>query len=306
MLGIILRRLLSAVLVLWGVATVVFLLLRVLPGDPARTILAGSGAPQAAILQLRQQLGLDDPLLLQYVRFLADLARGELGRSLFSHQSVTTIIGQQLPATFELAAGALMVTTLAGLGLGILAALRAGSWVDWLTMGGAVLGTSLPIFWSGLLMIWLFSVNLRWLPASGVGSWQHLVMPSLLLGLVGAGPLARLVRANLLDVLRADYILVARTKGLPSRLVIGRHALNNALLPGITLIGLQAGFLLGGTVVTETVFNRPGLGRVVVEAILAKDLPVVQGVVLLIAACYVAINLVVDLINLAFDPRLRT
>jgi len=154
-------------------------------------------------------------------------------------------------------------------------------------------------------MIWLLILNLRWLPASGADSWQHLVMPSLLLGMVGAGPLARLVRANLLDVLSADYINVARAKGLPGRLVIRRHALRNALLPGITLIGLQAGFLLGGTVVTETVFSRPGLGRVIVEAILAKDLPVVQGVVLLIAACYVLINLLVDLINLALDPRLR-
>ncbi len=305
MLSFVIRRMITALAVLWGVATMVFLLLRVLPGDPAETILAGSGASPEAIVQARQQLGLDDPLLAQYGRYLLNTLRGDLGRSLFSNRPVTLTITEQLPATLQLAAAALLVAVIVGLSLGILAALRAGTWVDRLAMGVAVLGVSVPVFWSGLLLIWVFSVGLNWLPATGADDWRHLIMPSLVLGLVGAGPIARLVRASLLDVLRADYITIARAKGLPEPAVIGRHALRNALIPTVTLIGLQAGFLLGGTVITEAVFARPGLGRLVVEAILWKDLPVVQGVVLLTAATYVVINLLVDLATLALDPRLR-
>ena len=299
------RRLLTALVALWGMATVVFLLLRVLPGDPAETLLAGSGAPPEAIALTRQHMGLDDPLPVQYGRYLLSTARGDLGRSLFSNRPVILTIAEQLPATLHLAVAAWLVMAVVGVGLGILAALRAGSWVDRLTMGGAVLGVSVPIFWSGLLLISIFSVGLNWLPATGAGSWRHLVMPALVLGMVGAGPLARLVRSSLLDVLHADYITVARGKGLPSRIIITRHAVRNAMIPAINLMGLQAGFLLAGTVVTETVFARPGLGRVMVDAILWKDLPVVQGVVLLIAATYIAINLLVDLTTMVIDPRSR-
>jgi peptide/nickel transport system permease protein len=231
--------------------------------------------------------------------------RGDLGRSLFSNRPVTLTIVEQLPATLQLAAAALLVAVILGLALGILAALRANTWVDHSAMAVAVLGVSIPVFWSGLLLIWVFSVGLNWLPATGADGWRHLVMPAIVLGLVGAGPIARLVRASLLSALRADYITVARAKGLPGRAVIGRHALRNAIIPVITLIGLQAGFLLGGTVVTEAVFARPGLGRLVVEAILSKDLPVVQGVVLFIAAAYMAINLMVDLASAILNPRLR-
>jgi len=302
----ILRRLITALIVLWGTATVVFLLLRVLPGDPAETILAGSGASPAAIAQTRQQLGLDDPLLTQYAHYLLSVLRGDLGRSLFSNRPVALTIAEQAPATLQLAAAALTVAVVVGLSLGILAALHAGDWVDRAAVGVAALGASVPVFWSGLLLVWVFSVGLNWLPATGAGSWRHLVMPAAVLGLVGAGPIARLVRASLLDVLRADYITVARAKGLSESVVIGRHALRNAIIPTLTLIGLQAGFLLGGTVVTEAVFARPGLGRLVVDAILWKDLPVIQGVVLLIAATYVIVNLLVDLAALALDPRLRS
>jgi peptide/nickel transport system permease protein len=305
MLSYVIRRTVAALAVMWGVATVVFLLLRVLPGDPVETMLAGSGASQAAIAQTRQQLGLDAPLPIQYGRYLLHTLRGDLGRSLFSDRPVTLTIAEQLPATLQLAAAALLVAVILGLTLGILAALRAGTWIDRVAMGVAVLGVSVPVFWSGLLLIWVFSVSLNWLPATGAGGWRHLVMPALVLGLVGAGPVARLVRASLLDVLRADYITIARAKGLPEAAVIGRHALRNAIIPTVTLVGLQAGFLLAGTVVTEVVFARPGLGRLVVEAILWKDLPVVQGVVLLIAATYVIINLLVDMATFALDPRLR-
>jgi peptide/nickel transport system permease protein len=305
MFAYVIRRLAATLAVLWGVATAVFVMLQVLPGDPAETILAGSGASPTQIAQMRQQLGLDDPLLMQYGRYLANTLQGDLGRSLFSGRPVGLTITEQLPATLQLAAAALLVAIVLGLSLGLLAALRAGTWIDQVAMGVAVLGVSVPVFWSGLLLIWVFSVWLNWLPATGSGGWRHLVMPAAVLGLVGAGPIARLMRASLLDVLRADYITMARGKGLPEKAVIGRHALRNAVIPTITLVGLQAGFLLGGTVITEVVFARPGLGRLVVEAILWKDLPVIQGVVLLIAATYVIINLAVDLVALTLDPRLR-
>ena len=305
MLTYVIRRLGVALAVLWGVATIVFLLLHVLPGDPAETILAGSGASQAEINQTRQQLGLDDPLPVQYGRYLWNTLRGDLGRSFFSNRPVTLTIAEQLPATLQLAAAALLVAVIVGFSLGILAALRADTWIDQMAMGVAVLGVSVPVFWSGLLLIWIFSVSLNWLPATGADSWRHLVMPAIVLGLVGAGPIARLTRASLLNALRADYITMAQAKGLPQTLVVSRHALRNAVIPVITLIGLQAGFLLGGTVITEAVFARPGLGRLVVDAILWKDLPIVQGVVVLIAATYVVINLLVDLVTLTLDPRLR-
>jgi peptide/nickel transport system permease protein len=305
MFSYVIRRMLSALAVLWGVATTVFLLLQVLPGDPAETILAGSGASQADIVRIRQQLGLSDPLLVRYGHYLLNTLQGDLGRSLFSNRPVILTIAEQLPATLQLAAAALLVAVVLGVGLGILAALRRGTWLDQLAVGVAVLGVSVPVFWSGLLLIWIFSVGLNWLPATGADGWRHLIMPAVVLGLTGAGPIARLVRASLLSVLGTDYITMAQAKGLSQVAVIGRHALRNALIPVVTLIGLQAGFLLGGTVVTEAVFARPGLGRLVVDAILWKDLPVVQGVVLLIAATYVLVNLLTDLTSLVLDPRLR-
>ena len=305
MLVLVARRLVWAVFALWGITTLVFILLRVLPGDPARTILAASGASETAIAQARAQMGLDEALPVQYGLYLWNLAHGDLGRSLFSNRPVLLTIAEQLPPTFELAAAALVVTIMLGLGLGVLAARYAGSWLDRVTVGIAVLGVSTPLFWSGLLLIWLFSLVLRWLPASGADSWRHLVMPAILLGAVGAAPLVRVVRSNLLTILQTDYITVARGKGLPEALILLRHALRNALLPGLNLIGLQAGFLLGGAVITETVFARPGLGRVVVDAILWKDLPVVQGAVLLIAGIYIIVNLGVDLISIVLDPRQR-
>jgi len=305
MLGYVIQRMIATLGVLLGVATVVFLLLHVIPGDPAETMLAGSGASEVEIAQTREQLGLNDPLPLQYGRYILNTFRGDLGRSLFSNRPVTVTIAEQLPATLQLAAAALLVAVILGFGLGLLAALRADTWIDHAVMGVAVLGVSVPVFWSGLLLILVFSVGLNWLPATGAGGWQHLVMPAIVLGLVGAGPIARLVRASLINALRADYISMARAKGLPGSAIIGGHALRNAIIPVIALVGLQAGFLLGGTVVTEAVFARPGLGRLVVEAILSKDLPVVRGVVLLTAATYVVINLLVDLTTLALDPRQR-
>src|SRR5512135_944800 len=236
MFSLIVRRIVVALVVLWGAATIVFVLLRMLPGDPAETMLAGSGASQAAIDRVRQQLGLDAPLAVQYGRYLSNLLHGDMGRSLFSDRPVALTIAEQVPATLQLAAAALTVAVALGLSLGILAALRAGTWVDHVALGVAVLGASVPVFWSGLLLIWGFSVGLNWLPATGAGSWRQLVMPAAVLGLVGAGPIARLVRASLLEALHADYIMVARAKGLSELAVVGRHALRNAIIPTLTLI----------------------------------------------------------------------
>ena len=301
----ILRRLGIALLLLWGVATVVFFLLRLLPGDPAEIILTGSGASAQAIAEARRDLGLDDPLAVQYARYLWNVAHGDFGRSLFSNRPAFTTVAEQLPYTISLAVASLAILVVLGVGLGTVSAFWAGSCVDRLSMGLAVLGVSVPVFWSGMLMILVFSIGFGLLPASGAGDWRQLVMPALALGVMGAAPVSRLLRASILDTMSSDYVNMARAKGLYPRLILLRHALPNAALPAITLVGLQLGFLLGGTVVTETVFARPGIGRVLVDAILWKDLPVVQAAVLFIATGYVVANLLVDLTLMLLDPRLR-
>jgi len=299
------KRLLTSIPVLWGVATLVFLMMHLLPGDPAELMLAESGGSSQSIARLRQQLGLDDPLYVQYGRFLANALRGDLGRSIFTNRPVTQTILEQLPHTVQLAVAAMTVAIIMGTALGIAAALNRNTWVDSLCVTIAVAGASMPIFWSGLLLILLFSLLLHWLPATGQGSLRHLIMPTIVLGLASSGSIARLVRSTMLEVLGQEYITTARSKGLSERLVMLRHALKNALIPVITVMGLQFGYLLGGTVVTETVFSRQGLGRLVVDAILWKDFPIVQGAVLLAAAVYTLVNLLVDISYAIVDPRIR-
>mgnify|MGYP001142661060 CR=1 FL=1 len=299
------RRLLGAIPVLWGVATLVFIVLRLLPGDPAEVMLSEAGGSAAAIAELRDELGLDDPLLLQYGRYLVNLLRGDLGTSLFSRRPVLSLIGEQLPSTLELALAAMFVALILGVGLGILAAVKRRTWWDRLAMSFSIAGVSLPIFWTALLLIWLLSLRLGWLPATGAGSPAHLVLPALVLGFASAGAIARLVRASLLEVLSQDYVNTARAKGLSEGLVLLRHAVRNALIPVITIAGLQFGFLLGGAVVTETIFARPGIGRLLVNAIQWKDLTLVQGIALLAAVTYTLVNLAVDLAYVVLDPRIR-
>jgi peptide/nickel transport system permease protein len=299
------RRLIISIPVLWGVTTLVFLMMHLLPGDPAELMLAESGGSSQSISQLRQQLGLDDPLYVQYGRFLASALRGDLGRSIFTNRPVTRTILEQLPHTVQLAVAAMMVAVIIGTALGIAAALNRNTWVDSLCVTIAVAGASMPIFWSGLLLILLFSSLLHWLPATGQGSLKHLVMPAIVLGLASSGSIARLVRSSMLEVLGQEYITAARSKGLSERLVVCRHALKNALIPVITVMGLQFGYLLGGTVVTETIFSRQGLGRLVVDAILWKDFPIVQGTVLLAAVVYTVVNLLIDISYAIIDPRIR-
>lgn len=299
------QRLVVAITVLWGVATLVFVILRLLPGDPAALMLSEAGASAEEIAQLRADLGLDQPLIVQYGQYLLDLAHGDLGTSLYAHRPVVTVIAEQLPSTIGLALAAMLIATVLGAALGIVAAVKAGTWIDSAATTLSVTGVSVPIFWSGLLLIWLFSLRLGWLPATGQGGLDHLILPALALGLASSAAIARLVRASLLDVLDQDFVRTARAKGLREGMILFRHALKNALIPVVTIIGLQFGFLLGGTVVTETVFSRQGIGRLLVNSILWKDLPVVQGAVLLAGLVYTVVNIAVDVAYAFLDPRIR-
>ncbi len=299
------RRLLQAAFVLWLAATLAFVALHLAPGDPAQALLAASGATSDEIDRRRARLGLDDPFLEQYVRYLLELGRGDLGTSWLHGRRVSRMIAEQLPPTIALAVTATLVGVFVGLALGVLAALRRSTWLDALATTAAVLGLSMPTYWSGILAILLFSLRLGWLPATGEGGLRHLVLPSLVLGFALSGSIARLVRARVLEVLDEPFVLAARARGLSSRRVIFIHVLRAALAPALTVVALQFGFLMGGAVVTETVFARRGLGKLAVEAILWRDLPVVRGVVLFGAAVYVLVNLAADLAQAWLDPRLR-
>jgi ABC-type dipeptide/oligopeptide/nickel transport system permease component len=299
------RRVLVSIPLLFGLTLLVFAMMHLLPGDPAQVMLADSGANAEAVAELRQQLGLDLPLHVQYLRYMDSLLRGDLGSSLFTYRPVAEIIRQNAPATLELAVSAICVALLIGIPLGLLAAVFKDTWIDHLTMTFAALGTSMPAFWLGLLMILTFSVGLGWLPSGGRGTPAHLVMPMLLLAFNSSAVIARLVRSSMLEAMRQEYMVTARAKGFGEFYLLSRHALKNALIPIVTIVGLQFGFLLGGAVVIETVFARPGLGRVAVDAIIYKDIPVVQGVVLFVAVVYLAINLIVDCTYAFIDPRIR-
>ena len=299
------RRLLGAIPVLWGVATLVFVIMRLLPGDPAALMLSEAGGSAQEITELRTELGLDDSLITQYGRYLLRLAQADLGTSLFTQRSVVDTIGEQLLSTIELAVAAIAIATTLGVSLGVIAAAKHGTWLDTLVMAISVSGISIPIFWSALLLIWLFALILGWLPATGKGGVGHLILPASVLGFASAGAVTRLVRASLLDVMEQDYVSTARAKGLAERTILFRHALKNAFIPVISIIGLQFGFLLGGTVVIETIFSRPGLGHLLVNAILWKDLPLVQGIVLLVALIYTLVNLATDVAYAYLDPRIH-
>ena len=299
------QRLLGIVPVLLGVVTLVFFVLRILPGEPTAILAAQSGGSAGDAARLRAGYGLDRPLWMQYLSFLFGLARGDLGRSLFTRQPVARIIAQQIPATLSLAGAAMGVAIGVGLLLGIVAAAYRDSWLDTLCMGLSTVGVSVPIALSGIVLILLFSLALRWLPATGQGTLRHLAMPATVMGLASAGSIARLTRTQLVEVLAQEYIHVARAKGLSERRLLLHHALRNALIPVLTVMGLQFGFMLGGAVVTESVFARQGLGRTLVDAILYQDYPLVQGIVIVSACLYTAINLVVDLAYGYLDPRIR-
>ena len=305
MLRYIIQRLLQLIPILIGISVLTFLMLNLIPGDPVLIFAGDKPMTEERAAEIRHQLGLDRPLWVQYGDYAAHAVRGDLGRGLRSQRPVLDSILEVAPGTTQLTLAALALATILGMTLGILAALARGTWLDTAAMTFAILGVSMPVFYSSLLMILLFSFTLGWLPATGQGGVARLVMPATALGMISAAVLARLVRSGMLAVLRQEYVVTARAKGLAPRVVVLRHALKNALIPTITMLGLQLGALLGGAVVTETIFSRPGVGRLAVDAILSRDFPLVQGTVLFTAVAYVLVNLLVDISYAAIDPRVR-
>lgn len=324
MAAYVVRRLVLLVPMLFGVAVLVFGLLQIIPGDPAAVFLGPEATPEM-VQDMRHTLGLDRPVIVQLGLYLANLARGDLGDSIYQKEPVFQLIMQRLPATIELTLCGLFLAILIGIPLGILAAIRRGSLLDASSMLFAQLGVSMPVFWLGILLMYLFSVRLGWVPAIGRGepllralgealsghpqalgvSLSHLVLPATALGFNGAAYISRVTRSSMLDTLKQDYIRTAMSKGLRERTIIYRHALRNALLPVVTVIGLQVGSLLGGAVLTETIFAWPGMGRLAVNAIAERDIPLVQGIILVVAILFSLVNLAVDVLHTVIDPRIR-
>ncbi|MBI4012715.1 MAG: ABC transporter permease [Candidatus Rokubacteria bacterium] len=299
-----LRRLWQSAVTLVGVSVLVFVILRVIPGDPAKMLLP-EGAPQSAVEELNRHLGLRRPIYVQYGIFLRSVVRGDFGQSFQYRSPALTVVVERLPATVQLTLAAMALTVLFGVSIGIVAAVRQGTGYDYAGTVLAVLGQSLPNFWLGIMLILLFGVTLRWLPTSGFQGWLHLVLPSVTLAAFPVALVARLTRSSMLEILSREFIRTGRAKGLAERAVVLRHALKNATIPVLTVIGLQIGTLLGGAVITESVFAWPGMGKLVVDAIFFRDFPVVQTILILSATIFVVINLVVDLLYVVVDPRIR-
>ncbi len=299
-----LRRLLLLIPVLWGVATLVFLLLHFIPGDPIDLML-GDSALGTDRETLRDQLGLNDPLIIQYIRYFGDLLQGDWGTSLFSKKPVFEEIMERVPATMELMFGAMVVTILVAMPLGLIAAVKKGTWIDQGSMIFSLLGVSIPNFWLGPMLILLFSIHFDLLPVNERGGLEHLILPALTLGTSLASILARITRSSVVETLQAEYIRTARSKGISELRILLRHALRNALIPIVTVIGLQIGVLLSGAIITEAIFDWPGLGNLLISAINSRNYPLVQGCVLFIAGSYVMVNLVIDLLYAYLDPRIR-
>jgi peptide/nickel transport system permease protein len=299
-------RLAVTVPVMVLVSALVFFIMNLLPGDPAMLILQGQAASTPEqIDRLREQLNLDDPAVIRYGRFVVGAVQGDLGTSVQYKRPVIDIILERLPSTVQLTAASLVVAIVVGFALGVLAAVKHNTWVDTAAMVFSVFGLTMPIFYIGLLLILIFAVRLGWFPITSGTTGERLILPAVTLGFVSSGIIARLVRASLLEVLRQDYITTARAKGLTGRGVLWRHAIRNTLIPIVTILGLQVGGMLSGSVIVETVFDRPGVGRLAVEAITWKDFPLAQGTILFTAAAYVLINLLVDVSYAWFDPRIR-
>jgi ABC-type dipeptide/oligopeptide/nickel transport system permease component len=296
-------RLLSTIPVLLIVSVLVFLMIHLIPGDPVQIMLGESGASAEQIARVRNQLGLDKPLPVQYGQFIQQLVTGQT-RSIRTQQPVVTQFWRLFPNTLQLTLASLVLASVFGIVLGIVAATHQHSWVDTIAMAGSFVGVSIPNFWLALVLIYFFAVNLGWLPATGAGSVKQLILPAVVLALQQIALIARLVRAHMVEVLHEEYIKTARAKGLRERAVLWGHALRNALLPVITLLGLNFGYLLSGTVIIETVFARPGIGRYIVDGILQKDFPLVQGAVLMTATMYLVVNLLTDLSYALIDPRI--
>jgi len=304
MIAYVIRRIVMLIPVLFGVVLVSFSLLHLVPGDPAQ-ILAGEVATAEDIARIRAEYGLDKPLAVQFGHFVWNAARGDLGKSIQSRHPVNELLFQRLTFTLQLALASILVASTIGLLAGIISSTRQYSVFDTASMLGALFGISMPIFWLGILLILVFAVKLHWLPSGGTGSLRYFILPAIALGSASAAVIARMTRASMLEVARQDYIRTARATGYAERVVIFRHALKNAMIPVLTVFGLEFGYMLGGAVLTETVFSLPGIGRLLVEGIFARDYPVVQGAMMLVATTFVLVNLLTDVMYAFFDPRIR-
>ncbi|MBL3592666.1 MAG: ABC transporter permease [Synergistaceae bacterium] len=306
MFSYVIRKILYAVPVVWGVVTVVFILMAVVPGDPARLMMGQRGDP-ATLARIRADLGLDLPLHRQYLRFLGDLARGDLGTSYRNNERVTTALASRFGATLRLAFWAMVVAAVIGVAAGILSAVRQYSLFDYSAMFIAISGISAPVFWVGLLLLLVFAYGFHIIPGVGYGDgdWRYLVLPVITLGVRPAALIARLTRSCMLEVMSQDYIRTARAKGLAEKVVVLKHAFKNALIPVVTIIGTQVAELLSGAVLTETIFAWPGVGRLAVEALVARDFPMIRGTVIFMAVLFLVANLLVDLSYGFIDPRIR-
>ncbi|WP_318509058.1 ABC transporter permease [Bacillus sp. T3] len=305
MLRLLLNRGMTAIIVLIGSLFLVFSINYFLPSDAVDILLADSGSNEEIAKSLRKELGLDLPFHVQFIHYVTGLLQGDFGQSIMNNEPVVDRILAQLPATIMLTIASIVIAIILGISLGVLAAIHHNSLIDYVARIVGLFGISMPTFWSGILLILIFSINLGWFPAMGSEGFTTLVLPAITLGLVGSGFIVRIVRNSLLEVLNEPYILTLRSKGMNEVVVIYRHALRNALIPAVTMIGVVIGDFLGGAVVIETVFARQGIGRIVADAILAKDLPVVQGVVFFSAIIYVVINILVDISYTFIDPRIR-
>lgn len=307
MTGYIIKRLFMIIPILLGIATIIFVLMFLVPGDPAR-LLMGQHGDERVLESIRHEMGLDKPVYIQYARYIGKLVKGDLGMSYRQKRPVSTIIRERFPATAKLAMASMVIGIIIGISAGIVAAIHRNRFWDWLVMILSLTGISMPVFWLGMMLILLFASGLGWLPVGGYGKsgdLRHLILPAFTLSTISIGYISRMMRSSMLEVISKDYIRTARAKGLSERAVILRHALKNAFIPVITVIGLNFAALLGGAVATETVFAWPGLGRAAVDAIRVRDLPVVEGCVIFLAFIFVLVNLLVDLSYAWFDPRIR-
>lgn len=310
MIGLIIRRILQLLLLLLGISFLVFMSMHIAPGDPA-TIIGGPTASASDLEAIRQDLGLDKPVLVQYVEYLGGILQGDFGYSYQTGQSVTEAILTRFPNTIKLASGSMIIAIIIGIVAGIIAAIRQNSWIDISSTTLSLAGVSIPNFWLGTMLILIFAVNLQWFPVGGLNSSifsiqgiKELILPAVTLGTASAALIARMTRSSMLEVIKSDYIRTAKAKGVKRLSLIWVHALRNAIIPVITVIGINFGALLGGTIITEQVFAINGIGRLMIDAIAARDFPIVQGTVLLVAAIFVLVNLIVDVIYAIIDPRI--
>lgn len=300
----VLRRLMMLIPVLIGVTFLVFLIISSTPGDVAAMII-GDNATEASILELREEMGLNDPVVVQYVRYIGDLIQGDMGTSYATSKTVSSEIGSRFPNTFRLTIAAIIISVVISIPIGVISATRQYSIFDNIGMIFALVGISMPSFWLGLILIIIFSLNLGWLPSSGAEGIKAMILPAITLGVASTASITRTTRSSMLEVVRQDYIRTAKAKGVPRKIVIRKHALKNALIPAVTVIGLEFGVLLGGAILTETVFAWPGIGRLMVESIQRKDLPMVLGCIIIFSVCFSLVNLLIDILYAYIDPRIK-